>query len=384
MPRHLYKYYLGLLAASAPLATDMYLPAIPRLAQQWGAPTSTVNLSLVLWFVAYSVTLLVWGTVSDRFGRRPILLWGLSLFVATSVLCALSQDVTQLILARVLQGVAAAGGASMVMAIARDRFGGHERKQVLAWIAVILGFAPMIAPSIGSAILQYGDWRLIFLMQAALGGLSLALTLLLYQETATNLDRSNVRGMVARYGRLAQNRNYLLANGATGLLAAPLLGFVAFSPIAFIVHFSMTEQQFGLAFGANALCVIAGSFICSQLVGRFSDRRMLVTAFVGCAIGGLLLLAVGQSTWMLFSAAMAVYSFGFGLSRPLVNHLVLEQVDRDFGAASSGIVCCQFLCGAAGMAIATQDWPNQFLAFGVMAAVCPLITLSLWPLICNK
>jgi DHA1 family bicyclomycin/chloramphenicol resistance-like MFS transporter len=384
MPRHLYKYYLGLLAATAPLATDMYLPAIPRLAQQWGTPTSTVNLSLVLWFVAYSVTLLVWGTVSDRFGRRPILLWGLSLFVTTSALCSLAQDVTQLIVARVLQGVAAAGGAAMVMAIARDRFEGAERKQVLAWIAVILGIAPMIAPSIGSAILEYGSWRWVFVMQAALGGLSLALTLLLYQETADNLDFSNVRGMVTRYGRLARNRNYLLANGATGLLAAPLLGFVAFSPVAYIVHFGMTERTFGLMFGANALCVIAGSFACSQLVDRYSDRLMLVTAFVGCLAGGAFLLFAGQAAWAQFAAGMAVYSFFFGLSRPLVNHLVLEQVDRDFGASSSGIVCCQFLCGAIGMAIATHDWHNQFLAFGVIAAVCPLITLLLWPLIRSK
>lgn len=272
----------------------------------------------------------------------------------------------------------------MVMAIARDRFEGSERQQVLAWIAVILGLAPMIAPSIGSAILQYGSWRLIFAMQAALAAVSLGLTILVYRETAVYLDQANLKSLFTRYGRLASNANYMLANGATSLLTATLLGFVAFSPIAFIVHFGMSEQQFALAFGANALFVIAGSFACSQVIGRYSDNGLMVVAFVGCLVGGAVLLIAGSAGWMYFSAGMAIFSFFFGLSRPLVNHLVLEQVDRDFGAASSGIVCGQFLCGAAGMAIATHSWARPFLVFGLVATVCPLTTLLLWPLIHSR
>lgn len=343
-----------------------------------------VNLSLVLWFVAYSLTLLVWGSLSDRFGRRPIVITGLTLFAISSALCAVSQTVGQLIAARILQGVAAAGGSSMVMAIARDRFEGTERQRTLAWIGVILGLAPMIAPSIGAAILQHANWRWVFVVQAALAGATLALTLAVYQETLLTLDPSGIGGVVQRFVRLAKSGDYMLANGSTGLLSAPFLGFIGFSAIAYIVHFGMSEERFALMFGANALCVIAGSAACSRLIGRHSEYVLLPMTFAGCLCGGMVLLIAGGSAWIVFSLGMALFSYFFGMSRPLVNHLVLEQVDRDIGAAASAIVCYQFLCGATGMALATQEWTRPFLAFGVLAVACPLATLLLWPFLLRR
>ncbi|QDT04129.1 Multidrug resistance protein MdtL [Rubripirellula lacrimiformis] len=379
MPRRLYICFLGLLAAAPPLATDMYLPAIPSITQQWQVETSQLHLSLVLWFVAYSVTLMVWGSLSDRFGRRPILLTGLALFTISSLLCGLSQNVMQLIAWRILQGTGAAGASSMVMAIARDQFEGKERQRVLAWIGVILGVAPMVAPSIGAAIMQFASWRWIFVMQATLSTLTLVLALVMYRETALALEATGVAGMFQRYGRLAMNRNFIFISATTAVLAAPLLGFVAFSPIAFMIHFGMNEQQFALLFGANAICVILGSVACTKVIHRYSEFRLLTIAFVGCCVGGGVILVTGNSGWPYFSAGMALYSFFFGLSRPLVTHLVLEQVDRDIGAASSVIVCQQFLCGACGMAISTYHWDQPFVVFGILATVSPLVTLACWP-----
>lgn len=384
MQKKLYVFFLGLIAATPPLATDMYLPAIPRIAVQWHADQSTVNLSLVLWFVAYSFTLLVWGSLSDRYGRRPILLTGLTTFVIASGLCAVSQDVLQLIIARILQGVGAAGASSMVMAIARDYFEGKERQKILAWIGIILGLAPMIAPSIGAAVLKYANWRFIFVTQAILACASLALTLAIYRETALALDKEGVSSIFKRYGRLSRNMKYVLANGTTGLLSAPFLGFVAFSSAAYIVHFGMSEQRFALLFGANAICAITGSAACSWLIKHCNEYRLLTACFLGCLTGGLLLLFTGGSIWVLFTVGMGLYSLFFGMSRPLINHLVLEQVDRDIGAAASGIVCYQFIAGACGMALATYAWGQPFLVFGILASACPLIILGVWPLLLKQ
>ncbi|QDU54987.1 multidrug effflux MFS transporter [Aeoliella mucimassa] len=384
MPQSYYKFFLGFVAAVAPLATDMYLPAIPQLAEMWGVNVSLVNLSLVLWFVAYSFTLLVWGSLSDRFGRRPILLIGLALFAASSVFCAMSQNVWQLIATRILQGIAGAGGASMVMAIARDRFEGKDRQQVLAWIGVILGLAPMIAPSIGAAIMQYGNWRMIFYAQGLAAALMLAVSLMLYQETAITLYKAGVFGMAARYGRLMGNANYVLTNASTSILSAPLLGFVAFSPLAYIQHFGMSRQQFALLFAVNALALVVGSASCAHLIHRFSDHYLLTVTLVGSLVGGILVLLIGHIAWIWFLLSAAMFTYFFGMSRPLVNHLVLEQVNDDIGAASSAVICSQFLCGAAGMAIATQHWQSPFLVFGALATLCPLATLLLWPWILRR
>ncbi len=369
-----YKLLLGLVAAAAPLATDMYLPAIPQLASSWGTSVGTVNLSLVLWFVAYAISLLVCGSLSDRFGRRPILLVGLALFGGTSLLCAFTLNVYQLIGARILQGFSAAGGPSMAMAIARDRFEGKERQNVLAWIAIILGLAPMLAPSIGSAILEFGNWRYVFVLQGSIALASLLLTWRFLDETATQLVSANFRQMLARYGVLLSNHKYLVTTGGTSLLTAPVLGFVAFSPIAYILHYGMSERTFALLFGFNASFAILGSLCCAQLVKSVNDKRLLRAAIFGSILSGGLLTLLGSWHWSIFAIGMASYTFCFGLSRPLVNHLVLEQVDRDFGIASSGLICTQFLCGAIGMALATASWGQPFLAFGILTLLCPLIS----------
>ena len=175
----------------------------------------------------------------------------------------------------------------------------------------------------------------------------------------------------AANGRLLHNTRYVLANGTTGLLAAPYFGFIGFSATAYIVHFGMSEQQFGILFGINSLCAITGAAACTRLIRRYHEYRLLTVTFVGGLIGGSLLLFTGCATWYLFALGMGIYTFFSGMNRPLVNHLVLEQVDRDIGAAASGVVCYQFVAGAAGMALATYDWSHPFLVFGILAVSCP-------------
>ena len=380
----LYIVFLGLLAAIPALSTDMYLAAIPRIADQWQVQKSMINLSLVLWFVAYSVALLVWGSLSDRYGRKPILLWGLGGFIISSVLCALSQNAFHLIGSRILQGISAAGASSMVMAIARDQYQGKERQRILAWIGIILGITPMIAPSVGAQILKYANWRFIFVTQAMMSGASLILTLALYSETAAVLDKGRLASIVMRYVRLGRNRNYLLTNGTTGLMSAPFLGFIGFSATAYIVHFGMTEQQFGLLFGANALCSISGAAVCAKLIKKYSEYQLLIITFICSLIGGATILLTGKMLWQVFAPAMGMISFSYGMSRPLVNHLILEQVEQDIGAASSGIVCYQFIAGACGIAISTHEWERPFLAFGILSVTVPIIILAIWPYLLKR
>jgi DHA1 family bicyclomycin/chloramphenicol resistance-like MFS transporter len=375
----LFTIFLGLLAAVPPLATDMYLAAIPRIASEWGVAKSVINLSLVLWFAAYGITLLIWGGLSDRFGRRPILLGGLITFVISTLLCAMSQNATHLIAARLLQGVGAAGASSMVLAIARDCFEGKARQKLLAWIGIILGIMPMMAPSLGAVILKHSNWRMIFLTQALLASISLAITLIIFTETAKTLDKGGLLSMLKRYGRLSRNRNYLLSNAAIGLINPPFYGFIAFSASAYILHFGMSEQRFALMFGANAVCAILGSLVCTRLIKGFSEYRLLTIAFSGCLLGGLILLFMGDPKWQIFFVGMGAYSFSLGLSRPLINHLIIEQVSQDIGAASSGVVCYQFIAGALGMYLAEYHWKSPFFAFGIMATLCPLIVLLVWP-----
>ncbi len=370
--------FLALLTATPALATDMYLAAIPTIARQWNSSESVISLSLVLWFVAFSVFLLVWGPISDRLGRRPVLIAGLLVFVGASILCAVSSSPTQLIGFRILQGIGAASPSTMVMAICRDRFEGAMRQKVLGFIGVIMPVIPMIGPTIGAGVMAVGSWRWIFIVQASLAMVSLVLSWR-YQETAQIEPDRGLIDSFLRYGRLLRNGRFVAANTTMGLALGPLFGFIAFSPILYQRIFSLSEIAFALLFGVNALAAMVGAAICVRLTPRMSQYRLLTISFLGILIAGVGILAAGGLHPFGFAAMMAVISLCIGLSRPLCNHLVLEQVTQDIGAASSFLVFYQGMVGAACMWLVCLPWAMPIAAFGVLVISLSTVILVVWP-----
>jgi MFS transporter, DHA1 family, multidrug resistance protein len=373
-----YILVLSFLAATPPLATDMYLPAIPDLVALWQTTESTMNLSLVLWFASFSLALLVCGPLSDRFGRRPVLYSGTMLFIAASFLCATASSAWLLIAYRIVQGMGAAAPSAMAMAICRDRFTGHTRKKMLAYLGVILAVMPMIAPMIGSLILTFSTWQGIFIMQGLLSFISFLLALGL-EETAGSLTRGGVVAIFSRYAHLFRNKEYMLTNSIIAFVVGPFFGHIAFSPIVYMSIFGQSKTVFSLCFGLNALFAMLGSFTCARLSQRVSSVRLLTIAFVGCILGGVSILLVGSAHYLFFAASMFVISFFVGISRPVSNHIVLEQVNEDIGAASSFLVFYQFLIAALCMWLVMLPWKAPIAAFGVLAVCLPLMVLSLWP-----
>ena len=377
-----YIVFLAAIAAVPPLATDMYLAAMPVIASQWGVPNSQVAWSLVLWFATFSVFLLICGPLSDKYGRRPILLTGLFVFAGASVACALASNVAQLVAFRMLQGAGAAGPSAMCMAICRDRYEGTQRKRILAYVGIILGLTPMVAPMIGAGLLEVATWRAIFALQAFLVGATLLISLG-YRETAAQRVTGSIVALMARYRDLARNRRYLLATSAMGLILAPFYGFIAFAPVVYIEIYGLSNRTFSLLFGANALVSMCGAYVCTRAMVFASDLVLLTVCLLGCAAGGLGLLFWGGFHWGAFALCMAVVTFFCGMSRPLSNHLILEQVDRDIGSASSFLVFYQFVVGALSMRIVTLPWQRPLVVFGLLALVLPVAVLSVWGRLLN-
>ena len=379
----LYVLFLGLIAAVPALSTDMYLPAMPTIAHQWGISEARVGLSLVLWFVSFSIFLLVYGPLSDKYGRRPILLAGLSIFTLSSFLCAFSANVFQLILFRIIQGAGAAAPSAMCMAICRDRYEGDQRKRALAYVSIILLITPMVAPMIGAMLLKFVSWRAIFISQGALTIVTLLISLR-YKETLTSPLTQKLFRLFGRYAKLFGNQNYLLCNNAMGIIVGPFMGYVAFSSIVYISLYHLSEQVFSLLFGINAMISMAGAFLSTRLTKYFSDVRILTVCFIGYACSGVGIMLLGHIHYLFFAGFMGGISFCLGLSRPLSNHLILEQVNEDIGSASSFIVFYQFIIGSICMAVATADWTHPIIIFGVLATIVPLLVLLLWPLLLHR
>ncbi|MBI5064441.1 MAG: multidrug effflux MFS transporter [Desulfatitalea sp.] len=365
---------LSLLAAFPPISTDMYLPALPRLQAAWGAELATINLTLVLFFVCFSISLLAYGPVSDSYGRRPLLLIGIAVYILASLLCGLAQGVGQLIAFRMLQALGAASASALSMAIAKDLFLSRERQQLLAHLGVIVALAPMLAPVLGGWVLKWLGWRWIFFIQAAWAVLAWV-GVLRMPEPLQNKAPATLGQILGRYLGLLKNKRFITLNSLMALVMTPIFAFIAGSPAIYISYFQVDAQMFGFFFGGNALAMMLGAFTCSRLTRRMPGWPLLKVGFAGIAAGGLGIWFIGPRGPLPFAVSMFLVTYCLGLTRPLSNNLVLEQVAQDVGTASSFMIFLYFVAGAAAMAAISLDWTSRIRVIALLALGSGLLML---------
>ena len=262
---------LALLTAFPPLSTDMILPAIPSLAETWDVSLSVINLILVCFFMTYGFFLLFYGPISDRFGRRRPLLFGLAVYIVASLLCAFASSATMLIGFRILQAAGAAASSSISMAMTKDIFSGPERERILAYIAVIMALAPMIAPVVGGWILADFSWPWIFFIQAVMGLIGL-IGVLRFPETLHKVSDTPLSRVMHTYSRLLHNHSYIIMVLVMSASLFPLYSFIAGSSDIYINGFGMTEQKYSYFFAFNAMALMVGSFSCLRLIRSISSK----------------------------------------------------------------------------------------------------------------
>ena len=371
---------LALLAAFPPLSTDMYLPAIPLLQKSWHQPLAMINLTLVGFFVSYCFFLLIYGPISDRFGRRKPLLAGIGIFIIASLLCAGSGNVISLIVLRILQAAGAAAASALALAISKDVYNGFERERILAYIGVIMALAPMLAPVIGGWAMTWFSWHWIFVIQAAIGMIAWA-GVFRMPETLKSFSAAGALQTAGIYLQLLRNRRYIGFSLMMSLVVLPHFAFIAGSADIYITRLGLSEQVFGYFFALNAAAIMAGSFACTRLLKPLGARGVLTAGFAGILAGGLAM-ATGllPGPWGL-ALPMAVISFSFGLSRPPSNNFVLEQVDRHAGAASSLLIFIYFMLGAFSMWLISLDWTDKIRTIGILGTASGGIILSIWLLL---
>ena len=368
---------IAFLAGIPALSTDMYLPALPFLREEWNQPLVMVNMTLVVFFLSFCSCLLLVGPISDRYGRRPPLLVGLTIYVISSLVCSISTCAEMMIAARIFQGAGAASAASLSMAICRDVFDADNRERALAHIAVIMALAPMLAPVIGGWIMSILSWPWVFLVQACMGAMAF-LGVLMIEEPMTEFNVSKPSQILNGYIRLFKNTRFTSLTLVISLAALPMFGFIAGSSEIYISHFGVSEKQFGYYFAMNALAVMSGSIAFSRLRGRIRSDRLMAAGFVGMLVFGVFLVIGSHQGPLTLALPMMFVSFSLGLSRPPGNNLILAQVDRDAGAASSMIAFSFMIMGSMSMSIISLDWAEKISVLGIMSITAGLAATSFW------
>jgi drug resistance transporter, Bcr/CflA subfamily len=369
---------LALLSAFPPLATDMYLPALPLLQREWQVPLVAINLSLIAFFVTYCGFLLLYGPLSDRYGRKPPLLVGVGLFIFACLFCSAALSPGMLVCGRILQGAGAASSSAIVFAVSKDLFSGRQRQWVFVQIGVIVSAAPIIAPILGGWILTLFSWRWIFLFQTALGIVAFV-GVMRMDESLRQQAAPGLAQVAGSYLRLFRNHRYMILLLTLSCTCVPIFAFIGGSPDLYITRLGFDEHQFGYFFGFNSLAFILAPLTYSRAARHVPVTRLLPWAFVGMFAASLLLLCTWIPLPWRLTLPMFTLTFAFSFCRPASNNLILEQVDRDAGAASSLMVFFYFMTGALAMWLFSFEWQDKIRTLGWMGVAAVGCTLALWP-----
>jgi DHA1 family bicyclomycin/chloramphenicol resistance-like MFS transporter len=339
---------VAVIVGISPFATDLYIPGLPAIATDLDASTAAVQLTLTAFLVAFAVGQLVVGPISDGVGRRRILLAGTVLFTVASVVCAISPDVTILILARVVQGLGGAAAAVSARAMVGDAATGTLRSRLFATLAVVNSVGPVVAPLVGGLVLTLSSWRAAFVVLAALG---LALTVAAARLLPETLVRTGggtspraVLGRMAELLRIPRFRWYLLT-GCTATIG--FFSYIATSSFVFQEQYGFGEGLYTLVFASNASCMIASTLVFRRLIGRFDEDRLFTIGLATCAIGSTLVLvgAVSGTGPALVWPALALVTAGWGWVIPGSITLTQALGHRHPGTASALVGGLQFGLG---------------------------------------
>lgn len=343
---------LGALVALGPLTIDLYLPGLPTIESDFGTTASVVQLTLTGTLLGLAAGQLVVGPLSDAYGRRKPLIVGTLIHVAASAMSMAAPTIGALGAARVLQGFGSAATAVVTMAIVRDLYRGRAAALLISRLMLVLGVAPVLAPSLGGVVLHFTTWRGLF---AVLGFIGLALTLLVHlrlDETLTP-ERRRPHGSVAEiagaYRHLWRDPVFVALVMVSSFSMAAMFAYVSGSSFVLQDQFGMSEQEFGFAFGAGAIWLIGGTQLASYLLRRWEIRQILFRSLIGAVVSSLVLVAtafveVGGLPGVLIPLWLTL---GFtGMAMPNAPAIALSLHGEAAGTAAALLGAVRFGVGA--------------------------------------
>ena len=373
---------LGLLSAIGPFAIDMYLPALPQIGSSLNAQVGAVQASLTAFFLSIGVGQLLYGPVSDMVGRKPPLYFGLIVFAAASVGCALAPNIETLVVFRFLQGLGAAAGMAIPRAVVRDLHTGHAAARMMSLLMLVFSVSPILAPLAGSGVIAVAGWRAVFWLVAVAAVLGLIATWRGVEETRTPEARldSSLLGALKAYASLLRDPHYMGLVLIGGCAMAGFFVYLAGSPFVLINYYGLSSTQYSMAFALNSIAFIAAAQFTGRLGQRFGLVNVVKVAASGSGVVMASLLAyylMGGEKLLVLIVLYFVASALMGLVIPTTSVLALEAHGEIAGTASALLGTLQMLSGAAAMQIVGHFSNGKPLPMVVGMAAGALVGVTL-------
>ncbi len=342
---------LGALVALGPLTIDMYLPALPRIAEELAVSSSVAQLTLTGTLAGLALGQLIVGPLSDSLGRRRPLMAGIGLHMFASVLCLIAPNVTVLSLARGLQGMGAAAAMVVAIAVVGDLFDDSEAATVMSRLMLVLGVAPVVAPSLGAVVLLKASWHWVFAVLIVLAGALLLLAALALPETLPLGHRRplRVRSIASTYLSLLRDLRFVTLVLVAALGMAGLFAYIAGASFVLQGRHGLDQQTFALVFGAGAIALIAATQFNVVLLRRFAPQRIVVWALVAACVAGAVFIALAVThTGGVYGFVLPVWALlaMLGFVMPNAPAVALSRHHEAAGTAAALLGAAQFGLGA--------------------------------------
>lgn len=375
-----YALILGFLSAVGVSALDIYLPSLPSIAKDFGTDGSTLQLSLTSYFIAMAVAQIVYGSVSDMYGRRPPLIAGMTIYVIGAIGCALAPSVHALIAFRFIQGLGAGAGAVIARAIVRDLHTGPEAARLMSLLMLVFSISPLLAPLVGSLIVSMATWRDIFWVLTAFGFVGIFLVTLVLNETRTKEKRleSSLSGAFRNYGFLLMDPYFMGIVGIAAFGMSSYMVYVSNSSFVIIEHFGLSPSAYGIMFALNAIPFFVFSQLNARLARRYGLRRVVRTAALLYSSMMVLLLATRLAGIDNFAVmtVLLLAGYGFlGLVVPSSAVLALEAHGRIAGTASALMGTLQFVAASAVTALVSLFFDGTSMPMIAGIGLCSMMVV---------
>jgi DHA1 family bicyclomycin/chloramphenicol resistance-like MFS transporter len=368
---------LTMLVALGQMSMGLYLPSMPSMASTLGTEIGLVQLTLTVFIAGFAVSQLVWGPMSDRFGRRPTVLIGLTVFALAGFACSFAETVEQLIALRFLQAVGACSGQVISRAIVRDTTEGAVTARVMSYIALAMSLSPAITPSLGGFLEETFGWRANFL---ALGGVGVVLVVfVLFRLPETNRHKQHdalmFRPMLRNYGYLLRDRTYLGYILSVGLIFGCLLSYQTGSPFVLMEGLGWSPREYGLLILFNVVGFLGGTLVNTRVGRRVGVPGMVVYGSWVIGFSGVLMVApplLGHISTVAVIVPMVVFLFGMGIALPNAFTGALAGFPRIAGSAAAMMGFTQMGVAMLASLIISRIDGDVHLVMGAVFAACAI------------
>ncbi len=378
--------YITFINMFIPLSTDLYLPALPQMGNYFSASEFLVGLTLTVFFFVFAVSMVLFGPLSDKFGRRPILIFGAAIYSAASFTCAVSANIYFLLAGRFFQAVGSGAVITVSTALIKDCFRGKVMRKILAITQALGVIAPMVAPLVGGVLSTFTDWRGSFYLLTALGTINLIVAFL-FCETLPEHRRyqGEILNSLTLLAEVARRKYFMAVLIMFAFLSKPYMAYLSASSFIYVEHFNLTAQEYSYFFAVNSAASIAGPILYLKLKNNLSNIAMLRLCFFVAMTSGILVLTIGQSGAVMFLLAFLPFTVIGAVVRPFSMEILLLEAKENVGTAASIINFVPTLFGSLGMMLGTLSWSNFINGLGMIMTTATTLSIVLWILIhCRK